>query len=60
LVDGALTSDQYEIGEGLVNFYQHLFFDDAVRRPFLDGMVFSSIDEADSNVLDRLFMEEEL
>jgi hypothetical protein len=44
VVDRALNSNQTKIGEGLVNFYQCLFSDDEVRRPLLDGMVFSSID----------------
>ena len=37
-----------------------MFSDDAVRRPLLDGLTFSSIDEEDSSVLDRPFMEEEV
>ena len=44
----------------MVNFYQHLFSDDAVPRLVLDGMVFSFIDEADGDVLDRFFTEEEV
>jgi hypothetical protein len=44
----------------LVNFYQHLFSDDAVPRLVLDGMVFSFIDEADGDVLDRFLTEEEV
>ena len=60
VVNGALTSDQTEIGEGLVNFYQRLFSNDAVRRPLLDGLVFSSIDEANSDQLDRPFTKDEV
>ena len=59
-INGAVTSDQEEIGEGLVNFYSHLFIDDEVRRPSLDGLAFSSIDESDRICLDRSFTEEEM
>ncbi len=52
--------DQDEIGEGLVSFYHRLFSDDEGRWPLLVGLAFSSIDEADSLVPDRLFTEEEV
>uniref|UniRef100_A0A2N9IB59 Uncharacterized protein n=1 Tax=Fagus sylvatica TaxID=28930 RepID=A0A2N9IB59_FAGSY len=60
VVDGAVTTDQSEIGKGLVNFYQGLFSDDAVRRPLLDGVAFSVIDESDRDMLDRSFTEDEV
>jgi hypothetical protein len=60
LFDGAVTSDQTEIGDGLVNFYSQIFLDDEVRRPLLDGLSFSTIDEADCAVLDRPFSEDEV
>jgi hypothetical protein len=41
-------------------FYQGLFSDDEVRRPLLDGLEFSSIDEADRIILDRQFTEDEV
>jgi hypothetical protein len=44
----------------LVSFYNELFSEDEVRRPLLDGLSFSSIDEEDSLVLDRSFTEEEV
>jgi hypothetical protein len=59
-VNGAVTTDQEEIGEGLVNFYSHLFSNDEVKRPLLDGLAISSIDDADRAVLDRPFTEEEV
>jgi hypothetical protein len=59
-IDGTLTTDQIAIGEGLVNFYNNLFFDEALRRPLLDDLPFSSIDEEDGLVLDRQFTEEEV
>ena len=59
-IQGVITSDQKEIGEGLVSFYSDLFSDDAVRRPLLDGLTFSSIDEEYSSVLDRPFTEDEI
>jgi hypothetical protein len=60
MVDGAITTDQVEIGAGLVSFYSRLFADDNVRRPLLDGLEFSSIDEEDNNVLEQPFTEEEV
>uniref|UniRef100_A0A2N9H5P7 Reverse transcriptase domain-containing protein n=1 Tax=Fagus sylvatica TaxID=28930 RepID=A0A2N9H5P7_FAGSY len=59
-INGAITMDQEEIGEGLVNFYSQLFIDEEGRRPLLDGLVFSSIDEEDRCCLDRPFTEEEV
>ena len=52
-INGAITMDQEEIGEGLVNFYNHLFTDNEGRCLLLDGLAFSSIDEADRCNLDR-------
>jgi hypothetical protein len=59
-INGTVTMDQEEIGEGLVNYYSHLFTDEEGRRPLLDGLAFSSIDEADRRCLDRPFTEEEV
>ena len=59
-IDGPLTTDQIGIGEGLVNFYSNLFSDEALRRPLLDDLPFSSIAEEDGLVLDRQFTEEEV
>uniref|UniRef100_A0A2N9GB44 Integrase catalytic domain-containing protein n=1 Tax=Fagus sylvatica TaxID=28930 RepID=A0A2N9GB44_FAGSY len=39
---------------------QGLFSDDEVRRPLLDGVVFSTIDESDRDMLDRAFTEDEV
>jgi hypothetical protein len=60
LLNGVVTSDQAEIGKGLVDYYQQIFTDDDVRCPLLDGLSFSIIDEADLIVLDRLFSEKEV
>jgi hypothetical protein len=60
VVNGVVTTDQSEIGTGLVNFYKGLFSDDEVRRPLLDGVVFSTIDESDRDMLDRAFTEDEV
>ena len=59
-VDGAVTTDLVLMGDDLVKFYSHLFTDDEVRRPFLDSLVFSSIDETDRVMLDLTFTEEEV
>jgi hypothetical protein len=60
VVNGTVTTDQSEIGEGLVSYYQGLFSDDEVRRPLLDGLEFSSIEEADRIILDWQFTEDEV
>ena len=44
----------------MVNFYSRLFANDDVRRPLLDGLDSSSIDEEDNIVLDKPFTEEEV
>ena len=60
VVNGIVNTNQSEIGEGLVSFYQGLFSDDVVRKPLLDGLDFSSIDETDRDILDRHFTEDEV
>ncbi len=60
MVDRVITTNQDEIGEGLVNFYSCLFSDDDVRCPLLDDLDFSSIDEEDNIVLDKPFTKEEV
>uniref|UniRef100_A0A2N9HXJ9 Reverse transcriptase domain-containing protein n=1 Tax=Fagus sylvatica TaxID=28930 RepID=A0A2N9HXJ9_FAGSY len=60
MVNGTVTTDQSEIGEELVSFYKGLFSDDEVRRPLLDGLEFSSIEETDRIILDRQFTEDEV
>ncbi len=59
-INGAETTDPTVTGEGLVTYYSQLFSDDKVRRPLLDGLDFSSIDEADSTILEAPFTEEEV
>ena len=59
-IDGVQITDQAAIGEELVQFYSTLFSDEAVRRPLLDGLPFSSIDEEDKVTLDRPFTEDEV
>ena len=60
IVNGAETNDQKVIGEGLVSFCSQLFSDDEVRRPLLDALDFSSIDDTDSLILKAPFTEEEV
>jgi hypothetical protein len=60
VVNGVETTAQSEIGDGLVKFYQGLFSDENVRRPLLDGLDFSSIEESDRVLLDRSFTEDEV
>jgi hypothetical protein len=57
---GEISTDQSEIIKGITYFYQHLFADEAIRLPFLDGLDFAIIDEEDRRMLDSPFTEEEV
>ena len=57
---GEISTDQFEIMKGVTCFYQHLFADEAIRLPFLDGLDFAIIDEEDRRMLDSPFTEEEV
>jgi hypothetical protein len=46
LVDEDVSTDLVVMEEDFTNFYGNFFFtDNEVRRPLLDGLAFSSIDE---------------
>lgn len=59
--NGVMFSNEVEIREGIVGFYQHLFRDEGdVWRPGLDGVVFYSVSETEVLSLERPFSEEEV
>jgi hypothetical protein len=45
LVNGSISSDQTEIRDHIVNFYDKLIIEQFYWRPKLDGLAFDSIDE---------------
>jgi hypothetical protein len=46
-IDGVTSSDQNEIRDHIANFYEHLYMENGYRRPYLDGIQFSSISGED-------------
>ncbi|XP_028114764.1 uncharacterized protein LOC114312680 [Camellia sinensis] len=59
--DVLLSSEEEEVREGIMSFYQHLFWgEDETWRPGLDGVQFDAISEADRQMLERPFFEEEV
>jgi exonuclease III len=60
IIDGVVSSNQDEIRDHIANFYEHLYMENGQRRPYLDGIQFSSISGEDVEWLDRLFDETEI
>ncbi|GMP63196.1 hypothetical protein CsSME_00024985 [Camellia sinensis var. sinensis] len=59
-VNRVLLSEE-EVREGIVGFYQHLFRGEVgTWRPSLDGVQFDALLEADKQMLERPFSEEEV
>uniref|UniRef100_A0A2N9I0X5 Reverse transcriptase zinc-binding domain-containing protein n=1 Tax=Fagus sylvatica TaxID=28930 RepID=A0A2N9I0X5_FAGSY len=52
--------DQDAIKSQITDFYQHLYTEDCVGRPLLDGLPFSSISTEEATWLERPFEEEEI
>uniref|UniRef100_A0A2N9IC54 Reverse transcriptase domain-containing protein n=1 Tax=Fagus sylvatica TaxID=28930 RepID=A0A2N9IC54_FAGSY len=59
-VDGVIVTDTEEIKDRLVDFYKNLFTEIRVRRPTLDNLPFSSIDNEEAAGLEVAFTEEEV
>ena len=59
-VAGVATSDQGIIRDHIINFYKSLFTESGARRPLLDGIQFSALDEEEAAWLERPFEEEEI
>ena len=60
IVDGETITDPAEINGKIVDFYSTLFTESGPRRPTLDDLTVSTIDESDVVCLDRAFTEEEV
>jgi hypothetical protein len=54
------SSNQTEISEHIVEFYQKMFFEQCRWRPKVDGISFDSISEVEAGWLERDFEEEEV
>uniref|UniRef100_A0A2N9G2U9 Reverse transcriptase domain-containing protein n=1 Tax=Fagus sylvatica TaxID=28930 RepID=A0A2N9G2U9_FAGSY len=59
-INGVLTSDQEAIKAEIMGFYQHLYIEDTICRPLLDGLSFSSISPEEASWVERPFEEEEI
>jgi hypothetical protein len=57
LLIGDTPSNQTEIGEHVVKFYQKLFTEPCRWRPMVDGISFDSILESEARWLERAFEE---
>jgi hypothetical protein len=60
LIGDTLSSNQSNIGEHVVEFYQKLFSEPIRWRPKVDGLSFDSILEFEARWLERAFEEEEV
>ena len=60
IIEGVVSSNQDEIRDHIANFYEHLYIKNGQRRPYLDGLQFSSISGEDVEWLDRPFDETEI
>ena len=60
IVDGETITDPAEINGKIVDFYSTLFTESGPRRPTIDDLTVSTIDESDVVCLDRAFTEEEV
>lgn len=58
-MDGETITDPAEINVKIVDFYRNLFTENGTRRPTLNDLTVSTIDEADV-CLDKAFTEEEV
>jgi len=60
LLIGNTPSNQTEIGEHVVKFYQKLFFELCRWRPMVNDISFDSILESEASLLERAFKEEDV
>ncbi len=60
LINGTLSTNQDEIRDHIAELYEQLYLEDGHRRPYLDGVQFSTISTEDANWLDRPFDEVEI
>ncbi|XP_059450778.1 uncharacterized protein LOC132181539 [Corylus avellana] len=60
MIGDNLSSNQDEISEHIVDFYQKLFAEQRSWRPLVDGISLDSISEGEASWLEREFEEEEV
>ena len=60
LINGTLSTNQDEIRDHIAEFCEQLYLEDGHRRPYLDGIQFSTISSEDVDWLDRPFDEVEI
>jgi hypothetical protein len=60
LINGVPSTSQDEIQDHISHFYKQLYMEDGYRRPFLDGIQFSTISGEDVKWLERPFDEDEV
>lgn len=60
LINATLSTNQDEIRDHIAEFYEKLYLEDGHRRPYLDGVQFSTISSEDADWLDRPFDEVEI
>ena len=59
-VDGVVYEDEMEVRSQVVHFYQVLYQEIEMRRPSMDGLDFSCIEEDERLSLERVFSKEEV
>lgn len=60
LVDGNVSTDQVEINEHIMQFYNNLYTEQFKWQPKLDSLSFDSIGEMVANWLESVFEEGEV
>lgn len=60
LVDGNVSTDQVEINEHIMQFYNNLYTEQFKWQPKLDSLSFDSIGETVANWLESVFEEGEV
>jgi hypothetical protein len=60
LINGVLSTSQDEIRDHIAHFYEHLYREDGYRRPYIDGIQFSTISDEDALWFERPFEEIEI
>jgi len=60
LVNWNMTSNFVEIKDYILNFYKHLYSEQYLWRPMVDGFSFRSIDVEERNWMEREFEQSEV
>ena len=59
-MDSVVYEDEMEMNSQVVHFYQVLYQEAEMRRPSMDGLDFSCIEEEERLSLERAFSKEEV